>query len=341
MRRDNTARATQSIRVVWAFLRYLSAHPKGGAATASMQVNASLVDPSLRIPLADAAQMLNEALYLTADPAIGLHAATFFEPDDRDLLESAARSCGTLKSALECTMRYIRLISDEATYTLECSAAEGIFRRHSNAQGVALRVSSDFALLDLVQFLRRSCTIEESQYTVEFTHAEPVYVSEYRRLCSCQLRFGAARNALVFGRDQLDTPMKASCAVLADAFAQRADEALVRLNACASAAYRVRQFVIEHIGSGQLTMDWAARSLGLSPPTLRRHLESEGTTFSEIIEEVRREIAMRELRNKQRSVSEVATSLGFSTTSAFTRAFKRWHAMLPTEYRGRGEIDLS
>lgn len=334
MPRAEITHASQSIRVVWAFLRYLAAHPKGRELLQGTPGDSSLVDPDLRIPLSDAASMLEAAIRHTGDHAIGLHAATYFEPGDRDLLESAARSCATLKSALECTIRYIRLISDEATFSLDCTIDQAAFCRHSAAQGAALRVSSDFAMLDLVQFLRRNCTITESDYVVEFSHTEPNYANEYRRLCACQIRFGAGRNALVFRRDQLGLPMKAHCPVLAQAFAHRADEKLSHLTDAQSVTYRVRKFVTEHLSSGQLTMGWAARSLGLSPPTLRRYLESEGTTFSHIIEEVRREVAERELCSR-RSVGEVAFSLGFSTTSAFARAFKRWHDMLPTEYRGR------
>ena len=81
-------------------------------------------------------------------------------------------------------------------------------------------------------------------------------------------------------------------------------------------------------------MQWVGRSLGLSPPTLRRRLEAENATFSEIVDEVRRQMAEQELRG-QRSVSEIAFGLGFSSVSAFDRAFKRWLSMLPTEYRAR------
>ncbi|MGC4095089.1 MAG: AraC family transcriptional regulator ligand-binding domain-containing protein [Polyangiaceae bacterium] len=336
MPRARSAQPSQSVRVVWAFLRYLAAHPKGQSLLGGIRADAKLVDPHLRIPLHEAALMLEDTIRLTGDPAIGLHAATHFEPGDRDLVESAARSCKTLRAALECTIRYIRLLSDEATFTLRCTEDEAVLERHSVARGALLQVSSDFALLDIVQFLRRNCAIAESEYTIEFAHAAPDYAAEYGQLCSCMVRFGAGRNALVFRLDQLDLPMKAQCAALAEGFARRADEELARLTEAETVTYRVRRFVAEHLPSGQLSMAWAARSLGLSQPTLRRHLEAEGTTFSRIIEDVRREVAARELGGG-RSVSEVALILGFSTTSAFARAFKRWHAMQPTEYRGRNE----
>ncbi|MBN1609842.1 MAG: AraC family transcriptional regulator [Polyangiaceae bacterium] len=325
---------TQSIRVVWAFLRYLATHPGGAALVNATPATAALVDPDTRIPLADAARMLEAAIQATGDQAIGLHAAVFFEPKDRDPLEEAARNCTTLRAALQCTIRYIRLLSDEATFSLREEAQRALFLRHSTATGTALRVATDFALTDMVQFLRRNASIDESEVRMELMHAAPDYADEYRRVLRCPVTFGAGHNGLVFRRSHLDTPMKSHCGVLARAFSERADGLLTRLAEGESVVDRVRILVAQHLGSGQVTMDWAGRSLGVSPATLRRHLHDEGVTFSTIVELVRRDLAERELRGK-RNIGEIAFSLGFSSLGAFDRAFKRWYGMLPTEYRTR------
>ena len=85
---------------------------------------------------------------------------------------------------------------------------------------------------------------------------------------------------------------------------------------------RVRRLIAEHLSSGQVSMDWAGRGLGVSPATLRRYLREENITFSSIFEAVRPEPAERELHGK-RNIKEIAFSLGFSRRGAFDRAFKR------------------
>ena len=128
--------------------------------------------------------------------------------------------------------------------------------------------------------------------------------------------------------------MKFSCDLLARSFSERADGLLSQLAEGDSATARVRKLIAQHLSSGQVSMDWAGRSLGVSTATLRRCLRDENITFSSILEAVRRDQAERELRGK-RNIGEIAFTLGFSSLGAFDRAFKRWHGMLPREYRAQ------
>ena len=76
-------------------------------------------------------------------------------------------------------------------------------------------------------------------------------------------------------------------------------------------------------------------SLAMSVPTLRRRLEEEGTTFTELVDELRRDLAERYLRDSRRSISEIATLLGFSHAPAFHKAFRRWKGVTPSAHRAR------
>ena len=82
-------------------------------------------------------------------------------------------------------------------------------------------------------------------------------------------------------------------------------------------------------------MELMAGRMAMSVPTLRRRLDQEGTTFSDIVDEIRKELAERYLREPSMAVSEVAFLLGFSSESAFHRAFRRWTGIAPSEYRAR------
>lgn len=78
-----------------------------------------------------------------------------------------------------------------------------------------------------------------------------------------------------------------------------------------------------------------AEKLGLSPDGLRRRLRSEGTSISRLREYVRRDVATRELRNNIRSVEVISAMLGYAEPRSFTRAFRDWTDLSPSEYRAK------
>jgi AraC-like DNA-binding protein len=90
----------------------------------------------------------------------------------------------------------------------------------------------------------------------------------------------------------------------------------------------------ELIITGHPNIDGVARSLATSPRTLQRRLLGENTSFRDVVEEVRAELA-RGYLDQQLALHDVASRLGYAEVSAFLRAFKRWTGMTPTQFRAR------
>ena len=93
------------------------------------------------------------------------------------------------------------------------------------------------------------------------------------------------------------------------------------------------QVIAESMDGTPPTLERTAHALGMSPRTLRRRLADEGTTFSNLLAEVRRDLAQRYLGDRALSIAEVAFILGFSEASAFHRAFRRWTNTTPRQFR--------
>ncbi len=87
------------------------------------------------------------------------------------------------------------------------------------------------------------------------------------------------------------------------------------------------------LGSGEVGIDRVARELGMSRQTLYRRLKAEGTTFEEVLDAKRRQLAVRYLALDGSSVKAAAYRLGFSDPAAFSRAFKRWTGTSPSDFR--------
>jgi AraC-like DNA-binding protein len=91
--------------------------------------------------------------------------------------------------------------------------------------------------------------------------------------------------------------------------------------------------VLEHLASGEGTAEETAKQLHMSPRTLQRKLAEAHTTYLQLIDDTRKDLALRYIEDPRRSVTDITFSLGFSQPSAFTRAFKRWTGRSPSDYR--------
>jgi len=130
-------------------------------------------------------------------------------------------------------------------------------------------------------------------------------------------------------------PMLPHSPTIAHGYRRRADEMLARLGEPDSLSSHVRELVAKRLSSGQTSMAAVADELAVSVATLRRRLHQENTTFAALVDDVRYEIAATRLRDIRWGVGEVGFTLGFANVAAFSRAFKRWSGMLPSQYRSQ------
>jgi AraC-like DNA-binding protein len=112
-----------------------------------------------------------------------------------------------------------------------------------------------------------------------------------------------------------------------------ADALMTKLRAHGSFSQLVRAALLRNIQDGACTIGAVARALALSPRTLQRRLENEGTTFGEVYDLTRRDAVIEQLRNPKVAIKEAAFRAGFSETSTFYRAFRRWTGITPAHYR--------
>jgi AraC-like DNA-binding protein len=329
--------ASLSVRLLWPFARVAGADDGCARLLAEAGVGpAEFTDPDTRVPHRVVVRLLDLTLRATGDPAIGLHAAEATDAADLNVLVYAARNCATLREAIACTCRYFRLLND---------AAELVFEERQDRAWLTYRVcdgveeppsSADFAIATLVLFGKQHVASQCLDAEVWLTEDQPTHLHEHLRVLGPRVFFGAPSNSIVFPRHELDSPMRHPDPRLARAFQRRAEGLLRRVKQREGVGGQVRELVANHLGSGVVTMEWAAKKVAMSVPTLRRRLADEGTTFRELLDDIRRQLAERQLAEEPAtSVTELAFVLGFSDVASFCRAFKRWNGIGPTEFRTR------
>lgn len=90
--------------------------------------------------------------------------------------------------------------------------------------------------------------------------------------------------------------------------------------------------LLEGLDAGVLSIPCVADRLGVSARTMVRHLQAEGTTFQQLLDDVRRRHAARALADGNRSIAEIALALGYASSANFGHSFRRWFGTTPSGY---------
>jgi AraC-like DNA-binding protein len=328
--------ATVSLRWVFPFVRVT------GTAPADIQLLLregitlrDFANPDTRVRHRVIMELLGIAVERLAAPDLGLRAATRIEPGDFETLEYAARSCATVREAIQCTSRFMDLMHGAQELVLLEEGELATWQLRITDGVPQLPAANDFALASACAFAQRYMPEADVLREVHLMHDAPTDAEAYATVFGgARVRLGMPHNALVFLRSHLDAPMVLAHPGLHAAFELHAGALLERLRRSAGISGRVRELLVAQLRSGDVSMNGVARRLGMSIATLRRRLGEESTSHSEILDDVRRELAERYLGDPQLAISEVAFLLGFSHVTAFYKAFRRWfQGLTPAEFR--------
>lgn len=169
-----------------------------------------------------------------------------------------------------------------------------------------------------------------------FTYPEPDHSSEYQRLFPCSRRFAAGCTSLLFQARYVDMPLLQDERTLKLFLQHSPADLLARPDGGDSLVSQIRRQLGRDC-SHWPDLEAVARQLHMSPQTLRRHLSEEGSSFQELKDNLRRDLAIYQLTRCELSIQDIAEQLGFSEPSAFHRAFKKWTGLTPGAYRANAE----
>jgi AraC-like DNA-binding protein len=153
----------------------------------------------------------------------------------------------------------------------------------------------------------------------------------YEELIKCPVHFDGPHIAIVFDADSAARPVLSGNAELA-AEADRLSQRYLDEMSPDPTVRRVRELLLKAIASGRLDKSHVARSLNQSPSTLQRRLRRAGTSYQDLLDSMRRDLAIDHLKGGQHSLADIAFLLGFADQAGFTRAFRRWTGKTPSEF---------
>jgi AraC-like DNA-binding protein len=327
--------ATSSVRVLRAVVAALAKEgvdPEAFLAEVSIPREV-LADDEARIPF----ERLENAWRLvprwSRDHAFGLHLAEHTRPGAFDVLDYVARSCENLAEAFLRLVRFQRLLHDGVVVTLEAHGAEvWVVHRVSDDPAGVPRHAAEAAVASWILRARSMTNADVTPVAVRFQHAAPADSSEHDRILGCPVQFSCGTNVVVLTRATLALPIVTADSGLRALLDRHAEIILARLPNQGFMA-KARSALADVIRSGSPDLAAMAKRLGTSSRSLQRRLAEEGTRFEDMLDEMRRELALRYLSEPEISLGEIAFLLGYSDPSAFHRAFRRWEGRTPQAHR--------
>jgi len=298
------------------------------------------VDPGLldhaenRIAFAAVGRLLDECVRATGCAHFGLLAGQRFDDATLGALGTLMRHCDSVEVALRCLILYLHLNDRGGVPVLlnldPTRVALGYAIHQPDMPG---RAQFDDATIAIAfNILRQLCGPQWRPIEVMFAHRAPADATPYRQLFGSQIRFDAELSAVTFAAHWLDRAIDGADpsvhATLKTAFQQAAARETGALGE------RVRRALHSQVyASGPALAPAVADLFSLHERQLRRRLRLEGTSFRQLANDARREVAQHLLRDTRLPLSDIAAALRYADATALSRAFRQWTGMTPGTWR--------
>lgn len=280
------------------------------------------------------AAILSAAADATKCPHIGL---LLSQEKEHDLSVAGAlgvlvRHSRTAGEAFEAMARNYSSHSQGAKYHLEVEGREARLIREGLIPSLKHdRRLQDLSLADFFRFFRFLCGPDFRCREVGFTYDPPADLKPYKALFQCPVRFRQERQGLVFDAVALEHPVGTSDSTMETILEGFQAPRVAKPDA--PLRREVLSAIESSLGTGKCSAASVAALFDMHSRTLHRQLSEEGTTFSELLVEKRREMAEGYLRETPMALQQISEALGYSNPSIFTRAWRRWTGQSPSEWR--------
>lgn len=288
--------------------------------------------PTQRITLEEIARLYQLAAPETGDEMMGLWSRPI-RPRALQHLVTVQREASSLTSALYRFSTYWNLLLDDFRLDLRHQDDEVELALVPYAAETRPQRFGHMLILKLAHgLLSWLAGAETTVKAVRFAFPRPDFAADYAVVFPCPVEFDAAETAILFDPNQFDRPITRTPAE-ASVFLERAPLDWIFTGSRAHTnSLRVRAFLYGATWQTCQLQD-AADALKMTPRTLNRRLKQEGTSFQDIKDALRRDIAIRALQQGTDSIEQIAFDTGFSAPANFHRAFRKWTNRTPGSYR--------
>lgn len=272
----------------------------------------------------------------TRDPALPFDAGTRMHVSSYGMYGYALLCCETLREVTQLAVKFHRLATPTVKLRFREEEDEAVW---SFDEVIGLDPDDELYRF-LVEFqygihqtLARDMLGPEFQLSrLRMRCAKPAHHALYRQYFGVDCEFDQPCNELRYRAALLDRPAAYRNPITVAMAAEVCERMLVEARTSGGVTRRIYNLLLERPGQFD-DMELLARKLNTSSRTLRRHLTTQGTSYKEILDDVRSHLAKEYLRTTRMSIDDIAGTLGFSDAANFRHAFRRWTGKSPSDFR--------
>ena len=288
-----------------------------------------------RIPWQAQARLLDIVARELADDCYGIHLASRIDKRDFGVLAYVGLASHTLGEALANLSRYARVFND--ALQIDLSTGDGttiIGITSADPDLLHYRQQMEFGVGVVVNAYRFLSKQEVTPLEVRFVHARSDRLSEVSRCLGCEVSFLRSSVQLVFKASDMAIPIPAADHRLRKILQTHGDDTLEQHGTRdIGLVHQVERRIVELLPKGTAKTEVIASELGVSQRTLARQLAVHGTSFNDVLERIRKQLALRYVRGGDIRLTEISFLLGYANQPAFNQAFKRWTGKTPSALR--------
>lgn len=295
---------------------------------------ADLSDADNRVPYAAVVALVERAATTLGDTCYGLRLGSAYEARGSGMLGFLMLNSPTLFDALSNIQRYFRVLGEGEDIEIERAGPHVTLRfRETDKALRGLRHSSEYMAAIIVRACRDMTRKRISPVRAEFVHGRPNGKVAYADYLGSSVRFHAEWNALVYESDTMLLPVVGADSALLQVLERACQNILGPAPKKQDIVHDVRELMIDGLAKGTVNLDDIARATNMSSKTLERRLADKGTSFSALLDDIRRGLAKRYLGDTNLRLDQIAYLTGYSEPAALVRAFKRWTGTTPMQFR--------
>lgn len=289
-------------------------------------------DPEALISGVKFSALLELCAKRSANPLFGLQFGLQQGTQGLGNLLFAARGADTLGDALKALTHYLHIHSSGAEVHLERQADNArLLYDVVDGDAIVVRQTVELAMGIAARLMQSLLGRAWRPHALLLRHSAGGKPSAYRALLGISPRFASPVNAWVFDAALLETGLKKTDEGLQHLL-QRHLEELAQLTLHELPAH-IQKLMRNRLADGNVTIEQIAEQIRISPRSLQRYLQTEGTGFQELLDKTRQAVAMRYICDSSISLTQLAGLLGYSNIGAFSRAFARWNGVSPRKWK--------